>query len=182
MKNILPAILISFTFVGLLISQMLINGQKLSASKSEKIVEKFTFYENQFKKLKTTELKYSDFNISKIDKPIIVVNFWASWCQPCIGEFKSLNSLVEKYGEKVFVLGINNDTDEPLKQIEKMKTKHGLKFPSIVDKEGDIASMFNITTIPASIVFHNGKVIATYYSENDFMSDEFISLIKRKTN
>jgi thiol-disulfide isomerase/thioredoxin len=113
----------------------------------------------------------------KAKKGLVIVNFWASWCRPCVSEFKTLNKLKDKYQDKVFILGINNDEEEPRKKVAMIQSKYKLKFESLVDPKGNYASEFNILALPASIVYHNGKVIAFYNKEHDFMSDEFLELI-----
>lgn len=180
MKKFFPAILISLMFTTLMVSQMLINGQELSASKIEKNKERFTIYENQFSKLTVKTTQGSKVKLSKLHEPIVIVNFWASWCRPCITEFKSLNKLIKKFEGKVFVLGINNDSENPLKAIKKIEKEYSLKFESVKDTEGDVASKFSITKIPSSIIYHKGKVIQFSGNEYDFMNDDFIKLIENK--
>lgn len=180
MKKFLPAIFISFVFTLMLVSQMLINGQELSASRIEVNRERFSLYEDKFHKLKATDTKGNLINLKEEKAPIVIVNFWASWCTPCIAEFESLNKLKDKFGDKIKIIGINNDTEEPLKAVKKIESKYKLSFNSISDPNGDYAEAFNISKVPSSIVYHNGKVIKFSGKEFDFMSEEFISLLKSK--
>ncbi|MFT6633071.1 MAG: thiol-disulfide isomerase/thioredoxin [Bacteriovoracaceae bacterium] len=180
MKKFLPAIFISLIFTALMVSQMLINGQELSASRLENNKEKFTVYESQFTKFKTNTSNGNEIDLKKIKKPIVILNFWASWCRPCLTEFKSLNQLVEKFGEKVHVLGVNSDTEDAKKEVVKIEAKHKLLFESVLDERGKLASLFNVTAIPSSIVFHKGKVIGFFNREHDFMSEKFLEMIKSK--
>lgn len=180
MKKFFPAVIMSLVFTGLLVSQMLINGQELSAAKIEKNKERFSVFEHQFSKLKDRTTKGKDVLLKDIKAPIVIVNFWASWCQPCISEFKTLNSLIDKFEDKVFVLGINNDDEDALKNIAKIEKKYGLKFDSLKDIEGKYANQFNITKIPSTIVYHKGKVIKISEKEFNFMSEDFVNLLKSK--
>ena len=61
-----------------------------------------------------------------------------------------------------------------------MESKYGLKFESIIDKTGEMASTFKVTKIPASIVYHQGKILHFSNQEFDFMNDDFINLINNK--
>lgn len=181
MKKFLPAFAISFVFTALLVSQININGQDLSASLTEKDKSKFSLFENQFSTLQDTVDTGEKIDLKAIKEPIVIVNFWASWCKPCIAEFKTLNALLDKYPDKVFVLGINNDTDSPKKAVAKIKDEYSLKFNSIIDTEGNYADKFKILSVPSSIVYHKGKVVKYIKKEYDFMSEEFTSLIEEKT-
>jgi thiol-disulfide isomerase/thioredoxin len=182
MKKFFPAIFISFVFTALMVSQMLINGQELSASKIDNNKEKYTVYESQFTKLKGSTSRGSKVDLENETKPIVILNFWASWCRPCLTEFKSLNKLVESYGDKVLVLGVNSDTEDAKKEVVKIETKYKLAFESLLDERGKLASLFNVTAIPSSIIFHKGKVIGFFNKEHDFMSEKFLALLKEKLN
>lgn len=180
MKKFFPAIFLSFIFTALMVSQMLINGQELSASRVDKNQEKYAVYENQFRKLKANSSRGTKIDLETAKEPIVIINFWASWCRPCISEFKSLNMLVEKYKNKIRVIGINSDTENSKKIVEKIEKKYSLKFESLLDEDGELASLFNVTAIPSSIVYHKGKVLGFYNRETDFMADSFLSLLNDK--
>ena len=160
---------------------MFISGKDLSASKLQVNKEKYASYENNFQKLILKTTKGSEFNLKDVKQPIVVLNFWASWCTPCLKEFSALKQFVTKFpSEKVLVLGINNDDDEPLKAISKTEKDLALNFESVVDKDNEITSSFFISAIPASIVFKNGKVIYFANKEFDFNDDDFVNLIQRE--
>lgn len=178
MKKFLPAILLSLAFTFMVVSQMVINGKELSASRVEKHKEKYSLYESEFSKLKVQTTKGSELELNKVNEPVVILNFWASWCQPCVREFESLNKLLEKFPGKVLVVGINNDTEDALKEIKKIEAKYGLKFESTSDTKNDLASKLNITKIPSSIVYHNGKVLTFSEKEFNFMDENFVSRLE----
>ena len=179
MKKFLPALTISLIFTGLLVLQMAFNGQSSRAQKTNKSESKYAAYESIFSKIsvKTTKgrkLSHVDFK----DK-VVLFNFWASWCRPCVSEFITLNKLIKVIdSEKFLVLGINNDDEDILKNIKKTEKKHDLKFESINDSKYGMTGKFLIEKIPATIVFQNGKVIFFSNEEYDFMSETFIYKIK----
>ena len=139
MKKFLPAIAISFVFTGLMVSQLVINGQELSASLVEKNKARFALFDDQFQNLKDKAFSGNIIELKTRKEPIVIVNFWASWCKPCIAEFKSLNALLNKFPGKIFVLGINNDTEEPMKAVAKINDKYQLQLDSLVDAKGSYA-------------------------------------------
>lgn len=180
MKKFFPAIAILLVFIGIMVSQLLINGQELSASQTEESKSLYVLFENQFSTLSDELDTGEKIELKSVKEPIVIINFWASWCKPCVAEFKTLNALIEKFPGKVKVLGINNDADNPKKVAAKVKAEYELKFDSILDAEGRYADKFKIISIPASIIYHKGKVIKFVKKEFDFMSEEFISLIENK--
>src|SRR5690554_3237274 len=112
-----------------------------------------------------------------VAEPIIVLNFWASWCRPCLEEFPSLVQFQEKYKGKVKVIGINGDEENPRENALKTQKKYGLNFPSTLDNRGRIGEKFLINTYPVSIIFHQGKVIYVSKKLHNFMDESFLKMI-----
>jgi cytochrome c biogenesis protein CcmG/thiol:disulfide interchange protein DsbE len=92
-------------------------------------------------------------------KPL-VVNFWASWCDPCKVEAPALrraNAQLVKAGGTV--LGITVDDSTP--DSEKFMREHGLGFPSLRDVDGDLGKEFGRTGVPETFVIdRDGRVAA----------------------
>lgn len=180
MKKLLPSIFLIFSFMVMTITYMVFNGQELSASKSKKELEKYTIYENLFQKISLKTTKGNEFKLSEHKDKVVILNFWASWCQPCLSEFKSLKEIVNKYPkDKLLVLGINNDEETPLKNISRIEKKMNLNFESVVDKNSQLAADFYISVIPASIAFYNGKVIHYVNKGFDFTQRNFVEKLDK---
>ena len=180
-KKIFPILTIFTFFITVLIVQMTINGNYSTAQKTSITEEKSKAYEDIFKELQLETTKGSKFELKDLNQDIVILNFWASWCQPCVSEFKALNDLIGMFpNEKLLVIGINNDDEEASKAIKKVEKKYQLKFESVMDEASDIAGKFRINNIPASIVYHKGKVIHFVNKEYDFINSDFVSMLKSK--
>jgi peroxiredoxin len=90
---------------------------------------------------------------------VLVLNFWATWCPPCIDEIPSLNAFARQMREKgVVVLGISVDTNERayssfLKQVP-------LNFMTARDPESNISANYGTFKYPETyIIDRNGKVL-----------------------
>lgn len=111
----------------------------------------------------------------KSEKPGLLVNYWASWCKPCIKEFKSMKKLTEKL-DNVSILGVNqDDTDSEMKRVIKRRK---LKFFSYRDKNTKMADMFGVEEYPYSIFFCKGKLKAIYKGETDFTAHKILEKIQ----
>lgn len=180
-KKIFPILAIFTFFVTVMVLQMSLNGNYTSAQKTSITEEKSKAYEEIFNNLKLETTKGSVFELKDINQDLVILNFWASWCQPCVSEFKALNELVDMFSsEQLLVVGINNDDEEPLKNIKKVEKKYNLKFESVMDVDSDIAGKYRINNIPASVVYYKGKVIHFVNKEFDFVNDGFVDLLKSK--
>lgn len=144
---------------------------KADATKVEKKV--FTHYESLYNSL---ELKTTSNKVIKLEDektPIVILNFWATWCQPCLIEFPSIVDMKKKYNDsKIKVYGINQDDEDQLKNIKKIEKKYKLNFENIADTDGAILEKFMISAIPVSIIYHKGKVVQVSNGAKDFSSEE----------
>ncbi len=179
LKKFLPLIAALLGFCALMVAQMAIHGADSAASKLTEGNEKAQVFENAFSNLKVKSFQGNTFDFSSEIKPIVILNFWASWCRPCLSEFKSLRKLISKYGDSVKVLGINSDTESPSIAVKKTYDEHDLNFDSILDPDNLLAEKFLVDEIPTTFVFYKGKLILHKNSEMDFMNEEFQATIKK---
>ena len=85
-----------------------------------------------------TELKITSENFERevlnFDKPVLI-DFWANWCGPCRMLSPTISEIAKEYKDKVKVCKVN------------------------VDEQGDLASMFQVSSIPLLVVMKDGKVV-----------------------
>ncbi len=90
----------------------------------------------------------------KIGKPIII-NFWATWCVPCLQEFPDFDELNAKYGDKVDFVMIS---DEAITKIEKFKVKKGYKLNML--RSAKTFDEYGLLLRPATYFYNSeGKLI-----------------------
>lgn len=85
-------------------------------------------------------------------KPI-VVNFWASWCNPCLGELPTFDKAYEKYKGQVNFLMVNltDGQRDTVTKVNDFVTKKGYKFPVFYDTKMNAASVYGVSSIPATL-------------------------------
>lgn len=176
-KKLIPVLLFIMAFTGFLSTQILWDNFNSNAQLVDGDKQKHAVYETNFQTLKLTTTKNSIIELKNEKTPIILLNFWASWCVPCLKEFPSLVQFQDKYKGKVKVIGINGDTEDAAELIRKTEGKYKLNFESVVDANEAIAQKFLIQTYPVSIIYHKGKVIYVNKKLHNFMDAEFLSLI-----
>lgn len=82
---------------------------------------------------------------------ITVVNFWATWCPPCIEEIPSLNRLNKKMADVPFELISINYAEDTKTIAEFMKTVN-VEFPVLLDREGGLAKQWNVISYPSTFI------------------------------
>ena len=177
MKKYFPILLFIIAFSGFLSTQIIWDSFNLSAKQVQVDKQKDSLYEAQFQALKLTTTKSTTIELKNLKEPIVVLNFWASWCIPCLKEFPSLVNFQSKYGQKVKVIGINGDEENALLEIKKIEAKYKLNFETTSDAESIISNKFLISSYPVSIVFHHGKVVYVSKKIHNFMDDDFLTTI-----
>lgn len=176
-KKLVPVILFIMAFTGFLSTQILWDEFNINAQQVDVDKQKHAVYEASFQALNLITTKNTTIELKKDPTPIIILNFWASWCVPCLKEFPSLVQFQEKYRGRVKVIGINGDTEDPKANIRKIEAKYKLNFESVEDMDEKISGKFLIQTYPVSLVFYKGKVIYVNKKLHNFMAPEFLGMI-----
>lgn len=178
MKKFLPILILLLAFTGFLAIQVSMDQVKTSANQSTTIKDTHVRYEMIYKSMSLTTETKSQIVLNQIKKPIVILNFWASWCTPCLKELPALLDLSQKFNDQIEVIGINTDEDDQLKFIKKIKDKYDLTFPIVADVGGKISDQFIISSIPFTIIYVNGSVYKSHKGYFDFSDPGFLNEIK----
>jgi thiol-disulfide isomerase/thioredoxin len=96
---------------------------------------------------------------SDVKAKVILVNFWATWCEACMVEMPSIVQLRNAYKDKGFeVVGINLDENQDA-VLPKVEKELGIGFPVFGDTEGKITDFFDVHAIPLSVIVGAGRKI-----------------------
>jgi len=89
---------------------------------------------------------------------VTLINFWASWCPPCVKEIPSLNRLKKYMRGKAFEI-ISINYAESSEQINKFLKNFNVKFPILLDPDGTISKQWNVFVFPSTFVIGpDGKI------------------------
>ena len=107
-------------------------------------------------------LPAAQFNISEFKGHVVLVDFWASWCEPCKASLPWLNTMQQKYGAKgLQVIMIN--LDKNVTAAEKMSGDIDDGIRQFLDPEGELATRFELEGMPSTFLYdRSGKLISSH--------------------
>ncbi len=109
---------------------------------------------------------------------VVFVDFWASWCPPCLASLPAYDQMYREIGSgefEIIAINVDEDTADGLRFLE----KHPVGYPVLADPEGEIGIPYGIRSLPRSFLLdRKGRIVATYKS---FKIGDEIELKKKIT-
>ncbi len=100
------------------------------------------------------------FKLADLKGSVVVMDFWATWCGPCVQAMPAIQKLSEDFaGKPVVVLGINRDHAGSEKQVLRFLDKKKITFRQIKDFDSDIGEAFSVTGIPCLVLVDREGVV-----------------------
>lgn len=100
-------------------------------------------------------------------KPVYV-DFWASWCTPCAQSFPWLNSVQQRFGSEIHVVGVNVDTNKS--DAARFLQRYPARFALHYDPAGELAAQYQLQGMPSAVLLSpDGKVL---WQHSGFRTDE----------
>jgi peroxiredoxin len=96
---------------------------------------------------------------------LVLIDFWATWCLPCVGEIPHLRDAYAKFRDQGFeIIGISLDAPSgvPAETVRRFATKHDMPWEVIYEAAPQIAQSYGVTAIPVALLVDGdtGRVVA----------------------
>ena len=99
-------------------------------------------------------------SLSEARGKVVILNFWASWCEPCKTEMPHFQTYYEQYQKDVEILAVNFTKKDQVNQVEKFAEQHELTFPILLDETGETSIMYGAFALPTTIIIDRQGQIA----------------------
>lgn len=110
---------------------------------------------------------------------VVFLNFWATWCPPCLAEMPSINKLYAQFKDDKEVVFILVDADSDLAKSQKYLDKKGYKLPGYQVASNIPEAIFK-GSLPTTVVFdRQGRVSYNEEGAANYASDKFIEFIQK---
>jgi peroxiredoxin len=109
---------------------------------------------------------------------LLVLNFWASWCQPCVEEVPSLNDFATKYaGQGVVVVGVSIDRNEKL--YRDFIRRYKVPFQTARDPDTNISGSYGTFKVPETyIIDRAGKVVQKVVGPQNWSDPAYLNFFQ----
>lgn len=100
----------------------------------------------------------TNFDLAQQQGKVVVINFWATWCTPCINELPHFEEIARKYSDRISVVALHSNlvTDA----VEAFLAKHNYQLTFALDQTGEIIRSFGGSTmLPHTIIVDQNGVI-----------------------
>jgi len=124
-------------------------------------------------------LEGKNIKLSELSGNVVLINFWASWCSPCIQEMPLLNEIHQKYKPLGFtVLGVN--VEENSTNARAFLAERGVDFPILLDSKNQVSKLYDVIAMPTTVVVDrdgNMRFLHQGYKAGD--EKEYRKMIKK---
>jgi thiol-disulfide isomerase/thioredoxin len=116
--------------------------------------------------LKLTDVAGRDWDPASLRGKVVLLNFWATWCEPCAEEVPVLNRLGGRAPDELVIIGV--DYKESPAAIARFTDGHPVRYPVLLDKSGDNFKKWTSGVMPTTILIdRNGRPRWTVMGEID---------------
>ena len=116
----------------------------------------------------------SSVTLSELQGKPVLINFWATWCGPCVREMPAFERLKEDFGDQIEILAVNSGDDA--ETVKDFAEKNGYTFPIALDETYEISMLYPSSSIPYTVVVDaEGKVshVSAGAADADTMYDVY---------
>ncbi|MBV9302942.1 MAG: TlpA family protein disulfide reductase [Acidobacteriaceae bacterium] len=108
---------------------------------------------------------------------ILVLNFWATWCAPCVQEIPSLNEFQRRFANSgVVVVAISVDKNE--QKYKRFLERIPVSFETARDPNGDVSAEYGTFQFPETYIIKNGRVMRKFAQAEDWLSDDMTHYVE----
>lgn len=110
---------------------------------------------------------------------VVLVNFWATWCQPCEDEMPAMDRLYRVLAPEGFEM-LAVSVDEESQAVLAFRERLGVSFPILLDPRQDVARQYQTTGFPESfLIDRDGMIVERYIGPRDWDHGTYAKRIRR---
>ncbi|SFL82063.1 Peroxiredoxin [Paenibacillus sp. 1_12] len=128
-----------------------------------------------------TALNGQTYSLDSLQGKPALINFWASWCEPCQTEAPEFSKLYELYKDRIEILAVNVTSKDRVEDAQAFVGKYEIRFPVLLDTKAAVTEAYNIAAIPTTyFVDENGIIVDRLFGTTDpkLLEQKFTQLLR----
>jgi thiol-disulfide isomerase/thioredoxin len=126
-----------------------------------------------------TNVSGADINLSSLKGKVVFLNFWATWCPPCIAEMPGINELHKQFLNRTDVVFVVVDADGDLNKSGTFLRTHGYNLPLYIFASGSVSNLFTDTLPSTLIIDREGKIVFRKTGAANYNTKQFKDFINK---
>ncbi|KJR41499.1 redoxin domain-containing protein [Candidatus Magnetoovum chiemensis] len=120
-------------------------------------------------------------SLSSLKGKVVLLNFWATWCDPCRDEMPSLNKLYKEFKDKNFVvLGISS---ENARDVKAFLNSNPLEFLMLIAPNSSVSKSYKVFMMPTSfLIDKKGRIVNKYLGQRQWLDRQIKEEITKAIN
>ena len=124
------------------------------------------------------DLDGKEWSLADLKGRPVIINFWATWCPPCIGEMPSIErawNAVKDEGIQVMAISYGEDQD----LVEAFRERYPMSFPVIADTTGNVVRQWPVKGLPTTVVLSpEGEIVYQVVGTREWDDAEILDKVR----
>lgn len=146
------------------------------------ITQNQTEISSDLSSIKFKDIKGKEINLAELKGKVVFINFWATWCPPCLAEMPSIHTLHQKFSADKDIVFIMVDADSDFEKSQNYMDKRRYKMPVYAMSSSIPENLFK-GSLPTTIVFDKkGRISFHEEGAANYGSQKFVDFITQLKN
>ena len=125
------------------------------------------------------DLKGNPVALSSMKGKVVLLNFWATWCPPCVAEMPELNKLYKKLASRGLEI-IAVSTDSSITSPKEFVSKNDIQFKVLYDDARATARLYKVFSMPTTfLIDRRGVIVEKFFGDYEWADDDMVKKIEK---
>jgi peroxiredoxin len=124
------------------------------------------------------DLKGNPVTLSSLRGKVVLLNFWATWCPPCVAEMPQLNQLYKKMGPRGLEI-VAVSTDSSIGYPRDFVSKNNIAFRVLYDEDRSAVRLYKVFSMPTTFLLDkNGVIVEKFFGDYEWADPDIMKKIE----
>lgn len=125
------------------------------------------------------DLKGNSVTLSSLKGKVVLLNFWATWCPPCVAEMPEFNKLHRKMGPRGLEI-VSVSTDNSISYTKDFVSKHNIEFRVLYDENRTVTKLYKVFSMPTTfLIDKNGVIVEKFFGDYEWADSDMLKKIEK---